>query len=89
MNLSVMTKCSTKPLFLLFTKISTVVKEKLHTYRDTTYARSGVNQMWILYNSKDLLANLKPQIICQINSIKTNDFSTLCTTLLVDFEFFY
>jgi hypothetical protein len=36
-----------------------------------------VNQMWILKNSKELLANLK----AQINSIKTYDFSTLYTTI--------
>jgi hypothetical protein len=32
---------------------------KLQTYYATKYARSGVNQMWILKNSKELLANLK------------------------------
>jgi hypothetical protein len=47
------------------------VKEKLQTYCATTYARSGVNQMWILKNSKELLANLKAQNLSQINSIKT------------------
>jgi hypothetical protein len=52
-------KCSTKPLSLLLTNILTAVKEKLQTYCATTYARSGVNQMWILKNSKELLANLK------------------------------
>jgi hypothetical protein len=74
-------KCSTKPLSLLLTKILTAVKEKLQTYSPTTYARSGVNQMWILKNSKELLANLKAQIFSQINSIKTYDFSTRYTTI--------
>jgi hypothetical protein len=64
-------KCSTKPLFLLLTNILTAVKKKLQTYCATTYARSGVNQMWILKNSKDVLANLKTQNFSQINSIKT------------------
>jgi hypothetical protein len=41
-------KCSTKPLFLLLTNILTDVKEKLQTFCATTYAISGVNQMWIL-----------------------------------------
>ena len=49
------TKCSTKPL----SQILTAVKEGLQTYCDTAYARSGVNQMWILKNSKKLLENLK------------------------------
>ena len=74
-------RCSTKPLSLLLTNILTAVKEKLQTYCATTYARSGVNQMWILKNSKELLANLKSQNFSQINSIKTYDFSTLYTTI--------
>jgi hypothetical protein len=58
-------KCSTKPLSLLLTNILTAVKE---------YARNGVNQMWILKNSKELLANLKTQNFSQINSIKHMTF---------------
>jgi hypothetical protein len=37
--------------------------------------------MWILKNSKELLANLKAQNFSQINGIKTYDFSTLYTTI--------
>jgi hypothetical protein len=37
--------------------------------------------MWILKNSKELLANLKTQNFSQINSITTYDFSTLYTTI--------
>jgi hypothetical protein len=37
--------------------------------------------MWILKNSKELLANLKAQNFSQINSIKTYAFSTLYTTI--------
>jgi hypothetical protein len=54
-------KCSTNPLSLLLTNILTAVKEKLQTHCATTYDRSGVNQMWILKTSKELLANLKAQ----------------------------
>jgi hypothetical protein len=67
-------KCSTKPLSLLLTNLLTAVKEKLQTYCATTYTRSGVNQMWILKNSKELLANLKAQNLSQINSIKHTTF---------------
>jgi hypothetical protein len=74
-------KCSTNPLTLLLTNILTVVKEKLQTYCATTYTRSVVNQMWILKNSEELLANLKAQNFSQISSIITNDFSTLYTTI--------
>jgi hypothetical protein len=73
-------KCLTKPLSLLLTKILTAVKEKLQTYCATTNARNIVNQMWILKNSKELLANLKAQNLSQ-NSTQTYDFSTLCTTI--------
>jgi hypothetical protein len=70
-------KCSTKPLSMLRTKILTAVKGKLQTYCGTAYARSGVNLMWIIKNSKKLLATLKAQNFFQINSIKTYDLSTL------------
>jgi hypothetical protein len=77
-------KCSTKPLSILLTKILTVVKEGLHMHCATVYARSGVNQMWILKNSKELLENLKSPIFSQIYSIKTYDFTTLYTTITHD-----
>ena len=44
-------KCSTKPLSQILTRILTVVKEDLQKYCNTAYARSGVNQIWILKNS--------------------------------------
>ena len=47
-------KCSTKPLSQILTRILTADKEGLQKYCDTAYARSGVNQMWILKNSKEL-----------------------------------
>jgi hypothetical protein len=50
-------------------------------YCATVYARSGVNQMWILKNSKELLKNLKSPIFSQIYSIKTYDFTTLYTSI--------
>ena len=62
-------KCSTKPLSQVLTRILTAVKEGLQKYYDTAYARSGVNQMWILKNSKELLENLKAQSLHSVNSI--------------------
>jgi hypothetical protein len=58
--------------FLLLTIILTVVKEKLQPYCAITYARSGVNQMWILKNSKERLANLKAQIELLSNKLYQN-----------------
>ena len=53
----------------------------LQKYCDTAYARSGVNQLWILKNSKELLENLKAQSLHSVNSIKYFDFSALYTTI--------
>ena len=47
-------KCSTKPLSILLTKLLTYIKQGLKKYCETAYSRSGINQIWILKNSKDL-----------------------------------
>ena len=43
--------------------------------------RSGVNQMWILKNSKELLDHLKSPNFNLITNIKSFDHSTLYTTI--------
>ena len=68
--------CSTKPLSKL-TSILTTIKEGLQKYCDIVYSHSGINQMWILKNSKQLLDSIQTNSITSINSIKTFDFSTL------------
>ena len=72
-------KCSTKPLSILLTKLRTHIKQGLQKYWETAYSRSGVNQMWILKNSKELLDHLKPFNL--ITHIKSFDFSTLYTII--------
>jgi hypothetical protein len=57
------------------------VKEGQHKYCETVYLCSGINHMWILKNSKDLLDNLKSRSFSQVSSIKTLDCSTLYITL--------
>ena len=74
-------KCSTKPLSILLTKLLTHIKQGLQKYCETAYSRSGVNQMWILKNSKELLDHLKSQNFNFITNIKSFDFSTLYTTI--------
>ena len=59
-----------QPLSQILTRILTAVKEGLQKYCDTAYARSGVNQMRILKNSKELLENLKARSLHSVNSIK-------------------
>ena len=45
-------KCSTKPLSILLTKLLTHIKQGLQKYCETAYSRSGINQMWILKKQK-------------------------------------
>ena len=63
-------KCSTKPLSILLTKLLTHIKQGLQKYCETSYSRSGVNQMWILKNSKELLEHLQSPNFNHITSIK-------------------
>jgi hypothetical protein len=70
-NSSILITCSS---------ILSAVKEGQQKYCETVYSRSGINHMWILKNSKDLLDNLKSRSFFQVSSIKTFDFSTLYTT---------
>jgi hypothetical protein len=69
-TLLVLKKYSSKSLSILLTKILTAVKERLQMYCVTVYARSGVNQMWILKNSQELLESLKSLIF--LNSTHQN-----------------
>jgi hypothetical protein len=73
--------CSTKELSIPLTKIMSAVKEGQQKYCQTVYSSSGINHMWILKNSKDLLKNLRSRSFSHVSSIKTFDFSTLYTTL--------
>ena len=61
---------STKPLSKILTSILTAVKEGLKKYCDVIYSHSGINQIWILKNSKELLDNLQSHSLTSIHSIK-------------------
>ena len=67
-------KCSTKPLSILLTKLLTHIKQGLQKYCETSYSRSWVNQMWILQNSKELLEHLQSPNFNHITNIKSFDF---------------
>ena len=75
-------KCSTKPLSVL-TKLLTHIKQGLQKYCETAYFRSGVNRMWILKNSKEILEHFKSPNCNHKNktSNKFFDFSTFYTTI--------
>ena len=63
------------------TKLLTHIKQSLQKYCETAYSRSGINQIWILKNSKELLDHLKSQNFKFITNIKPFDFSTPYTTI--------
>ena len=67
-------KCSTKPLSILLTKLLTHIKQGLQKYCETAYSRSGINHMWIIKNSKKLLEHLKSPTFNHVTSIKSFDF---------------
>ena len=74
-------KCSTKSLSILLTKLLTHIKQGFQKYCKTAYSMSGVNQMWILKNSKELLDDLQSPNFNLNTNIKSFDFSTLYTTI--------
>ena len=74
-------KCSTKDLSSLLTKILTVIKNGLKRYCDVKTSHNGVNNMWILKNSKELLSTLEHHGVNKATSIQTFDFSTLYTSI--------
>ena len=58
-----------------------ILSKVLQKYCETAYSRSGVNQMWILKNSKELLEHIQSRNFNYITNIKSFDFSTLYTTI--------
>ena len=54
---------------------------KPQSYCDTSYSRGGVDQMWILKNSKDLLDYKQSRSLSSCNNIRICDLSTLYTTI--------
>ena len=74
-------KCYTKQLSSLLTKILTVIKTGLEKYCGIKTSHTGVNNMWILKNSTNLLLFLSHLGVHGATSTQTFDFSTLCTSI--------
>ena len=74
-------KCSTKPLSILLRELLTHIKQSIQKYCETANSRSGVNQMWILKHSKELLENFQSPNFNNLTCIKSFDLSTLHTTI--------
>ena len=74
-------KCTTKQLSSLLTKILTVIKTGLEKYCSIKTSHTGVNNMWIPKNSTNLLSSLGHLGVHKATSIQTFDFSTLYTSI--------
>ena len=70
-------KCTTKQLSSLLTKILTVIKTGLEKYNSVKSSHTGVNNTWILPNSTNLLSSLGHLGVRKATFIQTFDFSTL------------
>ena len=74
-------KCTTKQLSSLLTKILAVIKTGLEKYCNIKTSHTGVNNMRILKNSTNLLSSLSHLGVHRATSIQTFDFSTLYTSI--------
>ena len=74
-------KCTTKELFSLLTKILTVIKTGLEKYCSIKASHTGVNNMSILKNSTNLLSSVGHLGAHRATSIQTFDFSALYTSI--------
>ena len=82
--IAVSSECTTKQLSSLLTKIFTVIKTGLEKYYSIKTSHTGVNNMWILKNSTNLLSSLGHLGVHRATSIQTFDFSTLYTFIPQD-----
>ena len=74
-------KCTTKDQSCLLTKVLSAIKDGLVRYCNTKTSRNGVNNMWILKNSKSLLSSLDQLHVGTVRSVQPFDFSTLYTSI--------
>ena len=74
-------KCTTKQLSSLSIKILKVIKTVLEKYCSIKTSHTGVNNMWILKNSTNLLSLLGHLGVHRAPSVQTFDFSTLYTSI--------
>ena len=77
-------KCTTKDLSCLLTKVLSTIKDGLVRYCNTKTSRNGVNNMWILKNSTSLLSSLDQLDVCtaQSHMIYRNLESVILYTIL-------
>ena len=81
-------ECTTKQFSSLLTKILTVIKTGQENYCGIKTSHTGVNNMWILKNSTNLLSSLSHLGVHRATSIQTFDFCTLYSIAEKCFEHF-
>ena len=74
-------KCMTKDMSCLLTKLPITIKDGLVRYCKTKTSYNGVDNMWILKNSTSLLSSLDQLEVRKATSVKTFDFSKLYTSI--------
>ena len=77
-------KCTTKHLSCLLTKLLSTIKDRLMRYCNTKTSDNGVNNMWIMKNSTSLLSSLDQLDVRRATSVQTFDFSILYTSIAHD-----
>ena len=74
-------KCTTKDLSCLLTKVLSTIKDGLVRYCNTKTSHNGVNNRWILKNSPSFLSSLDQLDVRTGTSVQTSDFSILYTSI--------
>ena len=74
-------KCTTKDLSCLLTKLPSTIKDGLMRYCHAKAGRNGVNNMWILKNWTSFLSSHEQLDVCTATSVQTFNFSTLYTPI--------
>ena len=72
--------CTTTKISKLFTECLKLVKSHCTSFCKTILERTGVNCMWIINNSLDVIHTLEEKQL-SLNQVSTWDFSTLYTSL--------
>ena len=68
--------CTTKRLSVLLTCILSAIKGKLSNLSSAIHSHTGINEMWTLENSSELLQKMNSFHYPKITSIQTFDFLT-------------
>jgi hypothetical protein len=78
-------RCTTKPLSNIITKCLKILTQQHVSYCKQIERRTGVNRMWVINNSKDVLDKVKyynnQNNDTHIKNINTYDFTTLYTNI--------